>query len=68
MTLWHNNGVRVYERYIMNLDTINKELQLIADQSQQEYIDDLYDEFMDEMYYLLQCDQWERDMEFYEFG
>ena len=30
-----------------------------------EAIDKAYEEFMEEMYYILECEQWERDMEIY---
>jgi hypothetical protein len=50
---------------MMTLNEINMILADIAEQHLQERIEDEYDLFMEEMYYNLQCDQWERDMELF---
>lgn len=53
----------------MDFDTVNLELQEAAEELRQEELDVRYQEFMEDMYYLLECEQYERDMELYdEFG
>lgn len=47
-------------------DEINKELAVIADETRQELIDIEYDEFQEFMHYCFMCEQYERDLEFYE--
>lgn len=60
-----NNSVT---RSIMTED-VNTLLQNLADEAIEERIAQQYEEFMEEMYYWLECEQWERDMELYdEFG
>lgn len=49
----------------MNIDQVNTELELLAQDAREEQISIAYEEFMEEMYYILECDQWERDMEIY---
>lgn len=54
---------------MMTLNDINMILADIADGILQERIEEQYDLFMEEMYYNLQCDQWQQDMDmFNEFG
>ena len=51
------------------MDEINLLLQEAAEEERQAMIDIYYDAFLEEMYYWLDCSQWERDMEMYdEFG
>lgn len=60
-----NNSVT---RSIMS-EEVNILLQNLADEANEERIAQQYDEFLEEMYYCLECEQWERDMELYdEFG
>ena len=50
-------------------DVINMHLQEAAEEQRDERIEIQYEEFLEEMYYELECSQWERDMELYElFG
>ena len=49
----------------MSFDEVNAKLQVIAEEIREEQIDVAYEEFLDEMYYYWECDQWERDMGFY---
>ena len=50
----------------MDIEQLNFELECLAEE---ERIDLQYQEFCDEMYYALECSQWEQDMELYdEFG
>lgn len=49
-----------------NFDEINKELAVIADETKQELIDVEYDEFQEFMHYCFMCEQYDRDLEFYE--
>ena len=49
----------------MNIDQVNAELELLAQDAREEQISIAYEEFMEEMYYILECEQWERDMEIY---
>jgi len=51
------------------IDEINAELLAIAEEIRQEQTDAEYEDFMDLMYYCLECEQYDRDMELYnEFG
>lgn len=50
----------------MTLEELNFELECLAEEERQERIDFQYQEFCDEMYYALECEQMDRDMELYE--
>lgn len=53
----------------MDIEELNYELVCIAEEEKQAMIDLEYDAFLDEMYYILECQQYEEDMElFNEFG
>lgn len=49
----------------MTFDIINLELQEAADEIRQEVVDLQYEDFLEEMYYIFQCDEWELEMELY---
>lgn len=51
------------------MEEINLLLQEAAEAQRLERLDIDYELFLEEMYYWLECSQWERDMELYdEFG
>lgn len=47
------------------IDEINLELQEAAQEEREILLEAEYQLFVEEMHYLLTCEQWERDMEFY---
>lgn len=49
-----------------SLEEINAELEELAQAEREDRIAEQYEEFMEEMYYWLECEQWERDMELYD--
>jgi hypothetical protein len=49
----------------MELNEINLELQEASDEIRQEVIDLQYEDFLEEMYYIFQCDGWELELELY---
>lgn len=52
-----------------SLEEVNAELELLAAAEREELITQQYEDFLEQMYYWLECEQWERDMELYnEFG
>ena len=51
------------------IDEINLELQEAAEAEREARLQAEYDEFLEWLYYCLECEQWDRDMEIYnEFG
>ena len=51
------------------MDEINLKLQEAAEEERQAMLEIEYEAFLEQMYYELECSQWERDMELYdEFG
>lgn len=50
---------------MLSLDDVNKELELLAEAEREEQLDLQYEEFLNEMYYYWECDQWERELELY---
>ena len=51
------------------MDEINLMLQEAAEEQREERLEVDYEFFLEEMYYWLECSQWEQDMEMYdEFG
>jgi hypothetical protein len=54
---------------MMTIDEINLLLQEAAEEENEFQLDARYQEFLDEMYYIYACDEWEIELEFYnEFG
>lgn len=49
----------------MDIDTINLELQEAADEIRQEVVDLQYEDFLEEMNQIFQCEDWELEMELY---
>jgi hypothetical protein len=47
------------------MDEINLMLQEAAEEQREERLEVDYEAFLEEMYYWLECSQWERDMELY---
>ena len=50
----------------MNIEELNFELECLAEEERQAMLEIEYEAFLEQMYYELECSQWERDMELYE--
>lgn len=53
----------------MNIDQLNFELECLAEEAREERLDIQYQDYLEEMYYIFDCDQYQSDLELYdEFG
>ena len=49
----------------MTVDEINLKLQEASDAEREDRLNAEYEEFLEWLYYCWECDQWDREMEFY---